>query len=284
MKTQLIGGVVVLYEPQKEYLLNIDSYLNQVHKLIIFDNSITINAWLLDFLTDRNKIVYKSFQRNLGIAFALNYAADFFIKSGYKFLLTMDQDSKATPDMVNKLYNVIKDNNDIGIISPYHLNKLNTHKIPEVEIEEKLVVMTSGNLLNLKAYKEVGPFKNEFFIDYVDTEYCMRLKMNNYRIIRVNSALIYHNEANVSKKSLIKRIVYPYNHSPKRMYFKVRNRFYLRDIYKKIFPDYFNYEFPLFRNMLLKIILFENKKIKKIKFAIKGFIDYKRNITFSPFD
>ncbi len=280
----LIGGVVILYNPPIGILPNIYSYLEQVNELLLFDNSIEEKPWLTDFVRSKKKIIYKSFNKNLGVAFALNYAADLFIKLDYKFLLTMDQDSKAAPEMVSKLFCALDNKDKVGIISPYHLNKLDSNKIPDKVLEDKLVVMTSGNLLNLEAYKSVGPFNNEFFIDYVDIEYCLRLNLNNYKILRVNSAILFHNLGDITQKRLLFRSVYPYNHTPERMYFKVRNRFYLRYVYKKIFPDYFEYEFPLFRNMIFKILLFEKQRIKKIKYAIKGFIDYKKGVNYSPFE
>ena len=284
MITNSVFGLIVLHNPQRSYLSNICSVHEQVSELMIFDNSLKTASWILDFTKMKEKIIYRNFKKNMGVAFALNYAADYSIHNGFTFLLTMDQDSYATPGMVKKMLGSVKNTDDVGIISPYHKNKISTHKVPGTEIEDKLVVMTSGNLLNLNAYQKVGPFREDFFIDYVDTEYCMRLKKNNFRVVRVNSVPIYHNEANVSKKKVFGKGVYPYNHAPRRLYFKVRNRFYLRDLYKKTFPDYFEYEYPLFRNMLIKILLFEKERIKKIKYAIKGFIDYKRGVNYSPFD
>jgi len=37
-------------------------------------------------------------------------------------------------------------------------------------------VITSGSLLPLATYADIGPFREEFFIDFVDTDYCFRAR------------------------------------------------------------------------------------------------------------
>ena len=60
--------------------------------------------------------------------------------------------------------------------------------------------MTSGNLLSLKAFKSVGRFHDDFFIDYIDIEYCIRMNYNNYDVIRINDIVLEHDEGNLVKR------------------------------------------------------------------------------------
>jgi rhamnosyltransferase len=50
-------------------------------------------------------------------------------------------------------------------------------------------VITSGSLLSLAAYTAIGPFREDFFIDHVDTEYCLRARLKHYRVIKTRSPL-----------------------------------------------------------------------------------------------
>jgi len=278
-----IAGVVILYNPGNNVIENINSYMNQINHLFIFDNSKDSVVFVRDSFRKYNKVEYIFNGGNLGVALCLNKAAQIATNRGYSYLLTMDQDSKAASDMIENMLVAVSDIKDIGIISPFHVNKFETKQIPSEIFNEELVVQTSGNLLNLSIYQLIGHFKEEFFIDYVDTEYCLRLNKNGYKVIRVNNALIYHNEADISERIFFRKKIFPHNHAPVRLYFKTRNRFYLRDLYKKYFPDYFKYEFTLFRNMFIKIIIYEKNKLKKIGFALKGYTDYLKNIFYSPF-
>ena len=101
---------------------------------------------------DNRNIVYIKNKSNLGIATALNQAANLAIKEGYDFLLTMDQDSLPDENMISKMIESIQELNlnDIGIISPVHVNKYDTLKVEKEKISYKFDAMTSGNLLNLK--------------------------------------------------------------------------------------------------------------------------------------
>ena len=83
-----LAGVVVWYHPNINDVQNIFSYINDLDRLYIFDNSDNKNN--RKFVPDSKKIKYISKKKNLGIATALNYAAKEAIREGYEFLLTMD--------------------------------------------------------------------------------------------------------------------------------------------------------------------------------------------------
>lgn len=279
-----VAGVVILYNPTEGVIENINSYLTQIGFLFIVDNSEKLNSFVANFYSLNTNVKFIYNNANLGIAASLNIGAKEAIEKGYTYLLTMDQDSKATPDMINTMLEAQKHFQDIGLVSPFHVNKFETKKIPLATYSTELVVQASGNLLNLDVYKLVGPFLEEFFIDYVDTEYCLRLNQNNFKIIRANTAILFHNEANISEKVFLGKKIFPHNHSAFRLYFKTRNRFYLRKLYKRYFPKYFKFDFSLFINMFIKIILFEDNKFDKIKYAIRGYRDYLKKIKYSPFN
>jgi rhamnosyltransferase len=79
-------------------------------------------------------------------------------------------------------------------------------------------------------------------------------------------------------KSFWGKKVYPPNHKPFRWYYKIRNFFYLKDEYQSDFPEYFANEKKNIRNNIFKIFLFEDYKFQKVKFIIKGFFDYRKNV------
>lgn len=271
-----LAATVILYNPQPSVIENIKSYITQVDILIAVDNSERkIADDILEFF-ESNDVIYIRNGKNLGIAAALNQAANLAIKEGFDFLLTMDQDSSATEKMIEALFKYVKENKDAGVISPVHLNKFGTTKIEDEEIVPRLCVKTSGNILNLKIFKKIGPFWEDLFIDYVDIEYCMRLNNSGYKVLEISKAELEHNEADIIKKKFFNKIVYPYNHSPIRYYYKTRNRLYLRKKYKNIFPEYFDYEIKLFINNLIKTVIYEDKKLMKLKMTALGLWDYFR--------
>jgi rhamnosyltransferase len=273
---------VVLYNPLSDIFENIKSYIDQVDRIYAIDNSEKSKEQIIRGLKKFKKISYIQNKNNLGIAAALNIAVKIAIKSGYKFMLTMDQDSKAPPNMVKDLFNCVKkykfDINTLGIISPFHQD-IYMQSPPIEEVEEILYVMTSGNLLNLNAFEKVGKFSEELFIDRVDHEYCLRLQINGYKVVRVNKIFLTHNLGKVSKYSIFGRTQYVTNHSPLRRYYITRNTLYVINKYRKYFPDYASMEYNNHFYDICKLLLFEKEKFKKIKMIFKGYLDYKKGIT-----
>lgn len=274
-----VAAVTVLYNPDSKVSDNLLTYVNQVSKLFLVDNSDNRNASSLNEIILMNNVKYISNEKNLGIAAALNIGAKKALSEGYKYLLTMDQDSKASVNMVENLFGVIKSPN-IGIVAAEHINsdfqaEPNRDEIHNVEV---LYTMTSGNLLDLKAFKKVGGFLEELFIDHVDHEYCLRLNKNSFKVIKTNTAVIYHKVGNTVKKKFFHRYFYPSNHSPIRLYYRTRNRFYVDRIYKEIFPGYVKEDHKHFIREIIVMILYEHNLFDKFKMILVGYNHYKKNI------
>jgi rhamnosyltransferase len=246
--------------------------------LYVVDNSEVCNNRIIETIKAFNDSRYIFNGENLGIAKALNIGAEKATEEGFKLLFTFDQDSKATPGMIETMIRFLGENDypSIGILSPFQDNK-GYKKPPSKKITIVSNIATSGNLLNLDAYKQVGPFIDELFIDYVDVEYCLRLNDNGYKVIRLNDAILKHNLGSIDKRRFLFRYVAVTNHSPLRLYYRTRNRFYVLSKYKFKFPFFSMYNFLRLFMETLKIVCFERERIEKIRMMIKGYSHYKKN-------
>ena len=88
-------AVVVLYHPGKDLAGNIDSYLSQVDKLLLWDNTPGDGQERLPLpdISHPERLEYRGCGRNVGIGAALNDAVAYAREYGYTHLLTLDQDS-----------------------------------------------------------------------------------------------------------------------------------------------------------------------------------------------
>ena len=282
-------GVVVLFHPEQDLLDNIKSYITELDKLYVIDNTPEVDN--SNMFKNIKKIKYIPLKENKGIAYALNIGAKEALKDKADWLLTMDQDSSfennALKNMKEFITNYSSDKfykemigakfESVGIVSPYHMTKRNEN-IFLVGFEKPLEVMTSGNLVNLKAYQKVKGFKDWLFIDCVDFDFCLNLRNHNYEIIQLNFCRLKHGLGNIKEKRLLNKKIYADNHSAFRRYFIARNRHYLYDLYNKDFPDYCKLELKQTRKELIKIWMFEKNKIKKTKAIYRGYRDYKKGI------
>lgn len=270
-----LAGVVVWYNPSKKDIKNIDSYIKSVDKLYIVDNS--ENGSNESKIPNSKKVEYIYQNENLGIAKALNIACYKAIKEKYKFILTMDQDSCFKSNDVDKMKTKISslDLSKIGIISPWHKTKLKLEK-PKEEIDYPLDVMTSGNILNLDIFQKISGFKEFLFIDGVDIEYCLNLKKNGYKVMRINSIELQHDLGDIFYRNFLGKEFMCDNHNYLRIYYMTRNYRYIRKEYRNIAPEFCDILVKI-KGLIFKIVFYEKDKFKKLRSIVFGIYDYKHN-------
>lgn len=268
-----LAGVVVWYYPTDEDIKNIETYIDEVDKLYIVDNSEKSHQ---NKVKKQRKIEYITKGENLGIATALNIAARKAIAEGYDFLLTMDQDSCFKKHDLRKLKKIAsqEDLKKIGIISPWHHTKLKVEK-PHERIDYPLDVMTSGNILNLDIYQQIGGFKDFLFIDGVDIEYCLNLKKNGYQIMRINEVELNHDLGDIFYRKFLKKEFMCDNHNYLRVYYMMRNYRYIRLSYRDIAPEFCDVLIKI-KGLIFKIVFYEDDKFRKLRSIFLGIRDYKK--------
>lgn len=271
-----LAGVIVLYNPNQTVIENIESYIKDLDILFAIDNSEITNDTITAKIRAIPKVTYIYSGENKGIAHALNKGANKAIESGYEWLLTMDQDSSAHSNMVSDMVKYI--NNDISIITPFHANAYHQHSSSSEASSFILTTMTSGNLLNLSIYSKTKGFKEDFFIDYVDSEYCLQSHLMNHKIVQVNQSTLNHNLGALKRHQFLWKQFYSTNHSPIRRYYMTRNRLKIIKLYQKYFPEYCNFEKSRFFVDFIIVLLYEKQKLAKFRMMIRGYFDYKRNI------
>ena len=267
--TDKIAGVVTLYNSTFDSLVNIDTYRLQVNKLFVVDNSDTTISPLVGKLKYLPNVTYLPNGGNLGVAVALNRAAKQAMSEGYSYLLTMDDDSHTPPDLITTMLtflNTYSKKDSVGIVSAAH-EQSTSNTLPK----SVLTTMTSGNLLNLSIYKQMGPFRNDFFIDHVDHEYCLRLVKAGYQVIELPGLLLGHKLGERKKTGWFGRTYV--SHAPVRSYYYIRNGIIVLKIYKNCFPTFHSRLRLLLVKEVLKVLLFEKQKVRRLRFIWQGFID-----------
>ena len=146
--------------------------------------------------------------------------------------------------------------------------------VKEDIVIDTVSVMTSGNLLNLVAFKKTGKFNEKYFIDYVDHEYCFRLQRKGFCIKIFKGSVLLHKLGNMEIKKFLGSTVCFTNHNYIRRYYMTRNRLDLAYNYFFSFPEFILQDFHRFFIEWKNILLFEENKIKKQKSIILGIIHF----------
>jgi rhamnosyltransferase len=260
-------GVVILYNPNEEVILNIKSYIKQLEKLFVVDNSDKIDRQLQrNIVGMSDKIELIKLEENLGIATALNIGVNRCIESGASHALTMDQDSKfETNGLSDYVAKVEKDpeSSQIGIYC--------TSVKYSNDVEYPKVAITSGNIISLSAYKSVGGFEDKLFIDAVDYVYSFDIRAIGYKIKKFGDVILIHELGEPKNISLFNVKLLKFNtHCAIRRYYMTRNSLYFWKTYFWNDPVFISKKILMFSRNILEIIFVSNDRKKDLKYLLKG--------------
>jgi rhamnosyltransferase len=228
-----IAAAVILYHPTESALTNMDTYQDYVQKVFVFDNSEKETA-IRQMVQQKNNIEYHQDFENKGIATRLNQACEKAIDEGYDWLLTMDQDSFFSPDSLAFYLKCFSEYSAKEKVAVFGTRYQRQHKtsLPVCAARETLNLITSGMLVNLKHFKDLGGFDEALFIDSVDHDYIIRAKKRDLSAIEFSNIFILHQLGTLVYRSSIKTLYLVKKtkvvHSPLRCYYIYRNMLYLQ--------------------------------------------------------
>jgi len=193
----------------------------------------------------------------------------------------MDQDSLFYKDSFANYLSQIKQHPELikngSTFCPCIVDRANNNGdfTPKSDIFPLSRAITSGTIYNLTTLKQIGGFREDYKIDYVDFEMSVRLNLNNYKIYRCHQGILMQQYGDTKK---LKKH-YVLNYSPNRLYFQTRNR----QIFRKEYPTTSGTapNFKVNIRLIPKILLFETNKLNKITAILKGWIDGARYKTYN---
>lgn len=265
---------IVLFNPEINRLKeNIFSIIKQVPMLILIDNkSDNINE-VKELIKDINKIILIENCENKGIANALNVILEVSSKHNFDWVLTLDQDSVADGQLIEKYIEFISKHTDganIACLTCDIIDRNFSLNTIYKDYEYVDYCITSGSLMNINYTMAVGGFDELMFIDKVDTDICINLISNGYKIVKLDYPGLLHEIGHATQINLIFRTWEIYNHASFRRYYMCRNASYLLKKYgnKKTFKIFLK---EIFQCIL--VFIYENDKKIKLKKSINGFND-----------
>lgn len=281
-----VAALVVSYFPDDELPDRLDALMSQVDRLVIVDNgSDEATLRTLEGYAARNDVTVYANGANLGIAAALNRGLTILADEGFEWVLTMDQDSLLAPGAVVDLAGQAADdvaligaNRDDSGTDQRHRWLRSKRGFPGFErvtcdrIDGRGVtlVITSGTLTSIRAFKAVGPFREDFFIDFVDFEYCLRARRAGYRIAVSCGAVIRHHVGSKAATQAVGVTLAPTHHSALRRYYLFRNGVVTMREFARTQPHWLVYQLLAFVEVLVGIAVAEDDKAAKLKACALG--------------
>ncbi len=243
-----ICAIVVTFFPDALFPERLDRIRQQVGKVVIVDNTPDTQRSAPSQHLKGSDIELIQNRENLGIAQALNQGMSRAIQLGNKWVITFDQDSWVHTDLITTLIAICEQQPQpelVGIIGcnfedeNTHLSPMK-HKIDGPPFSEVETVITSGSLMSAAVFSKAGPFRSDFFIDFVDHEYCLRLRKLGYKVIVASNPLMIHALGASTMLGVTrgegKFTLVLTNRSPLRRYYITRNGLIVAKAYFSVAP------------------------------------------------
>jgi rhamnosyltransferase len=280
-------AIIVTYHPNTSHLDEVIARIfNEVNFILLVDNhSPKISQWKIP-QKFKTKIHTLKFPDNLGIAYAQNRGIEWAFKKGSKYILFLDQDSLPSTDMVHKLKEALKTkitNNKSQVLAagpvvidfnskektPFLIDKKNKFLKTNANIVIVKTLISSGMLIDKRAFELIGGMRSDYFIDHVDTEWLYRLNKRGYLVVGVKNTFMQHsNGEKIIEVSFFNKKIRFISHLPFRNYYRIRNHFFmLRDLNIHLGVNFYAH------NILLAIyfLFFDNNPFLRLKYILLGF-------------
>jgi rhamnosyltransferase len=270
-----VCAILVSFHPDAELPRRAARILEQAGALVIVDNGSGEAAHeMLRRIAADSRVSLVLNSANLGVASALNLGVERVRALGFAWMLLLDQDSDLNDDMLTSLIEVRAGYPEAARVAVIGAGFGEERPAPGAAWQEVESVITSGSLIPLALHAAIGPFRDEFFIDYVDSEYCFRARAQGYRVIRTAKPLMSHTIGAPTRHDLLGIAKWTTNHSPDRRYYIARND-------TVMLREYGGYPFgswalkSLARRLRTckRIVLYERSKARKIAAVSAGWWD-----------
>ncbi|MGH2395466.1 MAG: glycosyltransferase family 2 protein [bacterium] len=281
-----VHAVIVTHDPNALFEEALAAAASQVDHVFVVDNATTAptHQWICDLVAAcRNASLIQN-RTNLGLATALNKGVRAALREQCDWVLTLDQDSVLLDGAVAGMERYPAAHcaeANVGIVAPRVVyrgkagdGRAKAHRSAEYPDRHFVEgVITSGNLVRGEVFERVGLYCDAYFIDYVDYEFCLRVRAHGYRIAEASDAVLHHAMGEVVRTKLLGMDVQYTRYSPIRKYYKARNRILTYRKHMAKFPGWVLRDSMSIPWEVLKTIVVEERKLESLGAMLRGTID-----------
>lgn len=245
----VVIAVVVTYFPDEKVLASqIIQLRKQVSHAVLVDNTPVRRQ---DQVEDKTGFVTTvRLSENMGLARGINVGILNAREIGATHVLLMDQDSIPQDEMVEKLITGLMRSEKTypvaaagptfldprgATFTPFWSVGFPRNKLVSKSIDEEFILsdclITSGCLISLAAFQQIGKMDESLFIDNVDLEWCFRARYMGWRLIGIPDAILSHEigDSHIRAPWYIRILgkEFVVQHNSTRLYYIMRNRILL---------------------------------------------------------
>lgn len=282
----LLGATAVLFNPSDADIDHLTSLATLAKEVVAVDNSPDPDTQLHARLKALDVHVVEN--RNVGgLARGLNLGIRELFERGCDVACVFDQDSEVPGNYFEALESaaVELDRPDFIIGPVVHIAELG-QKLPAVNfgrwgvsakqvpeglsgLTPSMFIITSGTAVSRTAFDKLGDFKEDYFIECLDTEYAFRAAVADIPSFMHAGVLLEHSIATTTKHALG---FVAYNRNPDRCYYCARNTVALSREYLRTRPVALLWNLSTLLQVIT-VLFFEKDKRRKLTATFVGVLD-----------
>ncbi len=283
-----ICGVVVTYHPDEEAIANLAAVVRECGRVIVVDNASDAGTRAALAAVPGVELLAKS--ENIGLAAALNLGLNRALEMGCTWAVTFDQDSRPAAGMAHALWQTHLARPEAAVVAPrireaggvdeagYRWLRpplrwwepFSMVRCPPEGLDDVTIVITSGSMVDLAVWRALGGFDAGLFIDYIDIDYCLRVRRAGRGVAVAPGAVLHHQLGARTRRVLLGRDFRPMNHAPFRHYYMARNRVIVWRRHVLAVPHWAVFDLCFAGYNFARVLLFEQQRWAKVKAVVRG--------------
>lgn len=282
-----ICGVVVTFHPGPEVAENLKAMVRECGRLLIVDNG--SNAETCVWLAAIPGVELLALGMNLGVAAALNRGAVWARENGFTWMVTFDQDSRPEPGFAAELWASHLRHPQAAIMGaciveggasasqyrwvrqhPQWPRLFQRVKCDGSDLPAVTMLITSGSMIDLSVWAELGGFAEGLFIDYVDIDFCLKVVRSGRTIAVAAAGRLEHKLGARQVGRLLGKDLRPTHHAAFRHYYMARNRVRMWRRHALAVPHWALFDLAFAIYNAFRVVAFETEKLTKFKAMALG--------------
>jgi rhamnosyltransferase len=279
------GLIFVLYHPTEEFLQNLLRARVLCENLVAVDNSPDADDNLHTCLREQG--IHVIFNRNRGgLAGAYNRGAELLLAQQCDVIFLMDQDSDIEPSFFMKMMDACAAlGKDTFLMGPkiYEINlkkcmavfQPGKHIPKRLHIDDQveglfpsLCIISSGSAISAAAYRKLGPFREDYFIEYIDIEYSLRAVGHNVPVYMNAGVTMRQTTGQIERHGK----GFTTNHAAWRRYYGARNAVHCLYTHRATWGLHW-VSAVLAMHQALCVLRYEPEKLRKVTAILCGYVD-----------
>lgn len=279
------GVIFVLYHPTEAFLRNLETAATTGRNLIAIDNSPHPDPSLYETLQRQGVTVLHNANRG-GLAGAYNRGTEILLERGSEVIFLLDQDSDIGAGFFDAMMRACEGMDAQAFILGPKIYEIHLEKFmpvlppgrrwpkplkmrePTEGLFETLFVISSGSAISAEAYRRLGAFREDYFIEYVDVEYGLRAHSHGVPVLMNAAVTMRQTTGHIERHGRL----FTTNHAAWRRYYGARNGVFTLRLYRKHWALHWLGGL-LALHQAFNVLLFEPQKLRKVLAVACGYID-----------